>query len=146
LDQAAKRPYQPFDPPKNAALAVYLHADRRAILERNRLMIQVGLKAAERFSGTRQGMNVGIVLDLRTTLSPDQIQAVRALLFAFERSKDFGDRFRLIVAGKSGGTILTPEEFKYGYLTVIFKRLFEEKTDSKKGKGIGLVEALKFPI
>jgi hypothetical protein len=46
LEQAVRRVVQPFDAPRDAAMAVYLHADAPAIDGPTRLRVQVGLKGA----------------------------------------------------------------------------------------------------
>ncbi len=124
LHAAARQTTQPFDPPEHAALAVYLHADRRALAGESRLLVQVGLQATPRYSGRRPAMNVGVVLDLRGEVSTETAAAMRALVTAFAQAKDVGDQFRLIVAGRPGGVAVEPAEFRHGPLVVAMQRFF----------------------
>jgi len=121
---AAAPPMQPFDAPRNAALAVYVNADRAAIDGPQRLLLQVGLKGSARVGGARPAMNVGVVLDLRGEPSAEVAASMRALAVAFAQARQTGDRFRLIVAGRPGGVVVAPDAFKYGPVTVAFDRLF----------------------
>jgi TonB family protein len=119
----AAPPAQPFDAPRNAALAVYVHADRRSLEGPERLLVQVGLQGAARAGGARPAMNVGIVLDLRGELAADAAAAMRALAVAFSEARQTGDRFHLIVAGRPGGIVVGPDAFKHGPVTVALDRL-----------------------
>ena len=119
----AAPPAQPFDAPRNAALAVYVHADRRSLEGPERLLVQVGLQGAARAGGARPAMNVGIVLDLRGELTADAAAAMRALAVAFSEARQTGDRFHLIVAGRPGGIVVGPDAFKHGPVTVALDRL-----------------------
>ena len=51
LHRAAVQYAQPFDAPKNAALAVYLHSDRTGLDGQGRMLVQIGLQAADRRGG-----------------------------------------------------------------------------------------------
>lgn len=124
LDEGAKEPAQPFDAPTNSALAVYLNADKKGISEPSRMLLQVGLQATSQLSGNRPAMNVGIVLDARGELSVDIQPQIQALLKAFQEAKDITDRFSLTIAGKNEEIVVTPENFKHGYLTVTLQNLF----------------------
>jgi len=121
---AAAPPMQPFDAPRNAALAVYVNADRAAIEGPQRMLVQVGLKGSARVGGARPAMNVAVVLDLRGEPGADVAASMRALAVAFAQARQTGDRFRLIVAGRPGGVVVAPDAFKYGPVTVAFDRLF----------------------
>ncbi len=160
LDNAARKTMQPFDPPENSALGVYLHADQKSIDQKSRLLLQVGLKGTSRYSGSRPVMNVGVVLDLRGKTTPDTIKNIRALLQALSQAKDIGDRFSLIIAGKPGGLVIQPRDFKYGYLTVTLENLFNNKNEKvqkpgqrlgqpigqKLGQKLGLIQAMQSAI
>ncbi|MCP4654576.1 MAG: DUF3379 domain-containing protein [bacterium] len=124
LHAAARQTTQPFDPPEHAALAVFLHADRRALAGETRLLVQVGLQGTPRYSGRRPAMNVGVVLDLRGEVPAETAAAMRALVAAFGQAKDVGDQFRLIVAGRPGGVAVEPAEFRHGPLMVAMQRFF----------------------
>ncbi len=141
LDGNARRLTQPFDPPQTSALGVFLHADRRGIQKKTRMLVQVGIKGTQRFSGSRPGMNVGIVLDLRGDISEEIQGCFKALLTAFGKAKDLGDRFSLTVAGRPGGVVIKPGDFKYGHLSVAMKHLFGEETIN--GETLGVIEAMR---
>lgn len=113
-DLAAGPVAQPFDPPTDGALGVYLHSDRRGITEPTRMRIQVGLQGTERGSGRRPAMNVGLVLDLRGTPTDAEAQAVRALVESLSQAKDLGDTFSLTVAGRPGGQVVPAGSFRHG--------------------------------
>ncbi len=140
LHDVARQPSQPFDLPRNAALAVYLHADRRALEAEGRLLVQVGLRGTERYSGRRPAMNVGVVLDLRGDTA-EAGAAMRALIDAFGQARDLGDRFRLVVAGRAGGLAVPPESFRHGPLTVAMQRLLAPG-GGLPGKTLGLRAAV----
>ncbi len=147
LEQAARQAEQPFDPPAQAALALYLHADRRGIQGPTRLRVQVGLKGAQRRGGHRPAMNVGLVVDLRSLANvapgtgPVTGARIRALVTALERARQPGDRFSLTVAGPAGGVLVPPEQFRHGPLRVAMDRLFGE-TQSPGTGAVDLLQAL----
>ncbi len=124
LEAAARQNWQPFDVPENAALAAYLHADKRAINGRSRLRIQVGLQASLKRSGLRPDMNVGVVLDLRRPVDDATGAKLRALVAALARARQPGDRFSITVAGHPGGLLVAPEDFRYGPIRVAMQSLF----------------------
>jgi len=124
LENAARQNWQPFDLPENAALATYLHADKRTINGRSRLRIQVGLQASEKRSGLRPDMNVGVVLDLRRPLDDATGAKLRALVAALARARQPGDRFSITVAGHPGGLLVAPEAFRHGPISVAMQSLF----------------------
>ena len=123
LEQSITQYRQPFDPPQNTALALYLHADKAALAESNRLRVQVGLKGALRQGGRRPAMNIGVVADLRSANSHTLLPQIRALLLALMNAKQADDQFSLIIAGPGAGVVLTPEAFRYGPLTVALQAL-----------------------
>jgi hypothetical protein len=129
LEGHSEQPDQPFDLPENSALAVYLHADRRGIQNESRFLIQVGIQGTKRRGGRRPSMNIGLVLDLEGEVSVQDAKSMRALIDAFGRESDIGDRFSLTVAGKPGGVILEPDEFRHGPITVVMQTLFEDRKD-----------------
>jgi Ca-activated chloride channel family protein len=130
LEQAVRRVVQPFDAPRDAALAVYLHADAPAIEGPTRLRIQVGLKGAERQGGHRPAMNIGLVVDLRSLADAKAGARIRALITALNRVRQPEDRFSLTVAGPDGGLLVPPEQFRHGPLRVAMDRLFGAPRDT----------------
>lgn len=130
LHQAVRQNSQPFDEPRDASLAVYLHADRRGIQDRSRMLVQVGIKGINRSSGSRPAMNIGMVLDLRGTLPEESAARIRELVFGLNKAKDIGDRFYLIAAGKPAAAVVEPQNFTHGYLTVSLPPLFKDNQDT----------------
>ncbi|MEM7584866.1 MAG: hypothetical protein AAF560_15850 [Acidobacteriota bacterium] len=141
VHDAARQSTQPFDPPTDAALALRLNADRKAVRGPSRVLLQVGLVGTERRGARRPEMNVALVLDLRDELQPGTASALRALMLALGEARDFGDRFRLIVAGPNGGELVALEDFKHGPLAVASRQLFSEGDVS--GEPMSLVEAMR---
>ncbi len=129
LHDAVRPTPQPFDSPDNAAVAVYLHADRQGLSEESRFLVQVGLKGIERQAGRRPAMNVGVVLDLRGEIPVDVAASMRALLWALNEAKELGDPFRLVVAGRPGGLVLEPDAYRHGTLAVAWNRFFGPAED-----------------
>jgi TonB family protein len=123
LHEASNRIGQPFDTPDASAIAVYLQADRRGVPGEGRMLLQVGLEGTPRHGGRRPAMNLALVLDLRNETSADVALGVRSLIEAFNRAKEPGDRFRVFVAGKSGGLVVPAEDFRHGFLKVTLDRL-----------------------
>jgi Ca-activated chloride channel family protein len=130
LEQAVRQVVQPFDAPRDAAMAVYLHADAPAIDGPTRLRVQVGLKGAERQGGHRPAMNIGLVVDLRRTTDANTGARIRALIAALNRVRQPEDRFSLTVAGPDGGLLVPPEQFRHGPLRVAMDRLFGGSRDT----------------
>jgi hypothetical protein len=83
-------------------------------------------------------MNLGLILDLRGPVTPDVATSMRALLKALAASAEVGDRFSLTVAGRPGGTILPPGDFRHGPLTVAMGELF---SDEASGTVLSLEQA-----
>lgn len=136
LERRSVQYRQPFDPPQDAALALYLHADRPALAGRSRLRVQVGLKGALRQGGRRPAMNVAVLLDLRAADRAALDPRLQALLTALAAARQPGDRFSLSAAGSGGGLLLTAEQFRHGPLTVALREL------AKPGAGASLSQAL----
>ncbi len=119
---------QPFDPPGRGALAVYLHGSRRSLEGRQRMLVQVGLKATERRSGRRPPLSLALVLDVSAPLPAADASALRALVMALAEERSVEDRFYLLAAGLSGpvsgGLIVDPDSFRHGPLTVALDQIF----------------------
>ena len=124
LESEARQNWQPFDLPENAALATYLHADKRAVNGRSRLRVQVGIQASQKRSGLRPDMNVGVVLDLRRPVDDVTGAKLRALVMALAEARQPGDRFSITVAGHPGGLLVAPEAFRHGPIRVALQSLF----------------------
>ena len=136
LANSIKQNIQPFDYPRNSALAVYLSSDHAAI-ERNkptRMRLQVGIQASNRKGGHRSAMNIGLVFDL-TGVSGNNKQSyknkMQALLAALLKSKQADDRISLTVAGVKGETLISAENFRHGPIQVALNNLFSKQTQSK---------------
>ncbi len=123
LHDDAIPPSQPFDPPRSAGLAVYLHADRAGLDKPSRMLVQVGLQGAPRSGATRPPVSLGLVLDLRGDVPAEVAADMRALAIAFSEAREVGDRFSLIVAGGAHGVLLGPDKFKHGPLAVTLDNL-----------------------
>ncbi len=136
---------QSFDPSQRGSLSVYLNADRKGITREERLLVQVGLKGIERQAGRRPALNVAVVLDLRGETPIDVAAKMRAILLALLEAKELGDRFRLVVAGPSGGLVLAPEDFRFGPLTVVLEELLADK-EPQTPNALGLPDAVACAI
>ena len=141
LEQQFSQNKLPFDPPTNAALAVYLQADKNSIQSPTRMKLQVGLQATERFSGQRPAMNVGVIVDVSDKSDKQLAAKVKSLLAALVKAKQPGDRFSLVVAGNNGGKWIGHDEFRHGPVQVAINRLFDEK--QKVDSRLSIVEALQ---
>lgn len=141
IEQSTEQYVQPFDDPINAALAVYLHADKSAIQHSSRLRVQVGLQASKRFSGHRPLMKVGVLLDTRNINDKKKIDKIKALLNALAKAKQPGDRFSLTVTGANGGTWIKPQDFRHGSIQIALNNLSQAKTGAEN-KRLELLNAL----
>ncbi len=133
LEKAARQNWQPFDPPRNAALALYLNADRAGIQDHTRMRVQVGLKGTPRQGGFRPVMSLGLVLDLRAMTADDTGASIRALVHALQEARQPGDRFSITVAGRPGALLVPAQAFRHGPIQVAMKTLFggEPRADEK---------------
>ena len=145
LDSAARQYSQPFDRPTDSALAVFLHGDRRGVQGETRMRLQVGIQATERGSGRRTAMNVGVVLDLRVEPDADDAAAIRALLEALSQARDSGDTISLTVAGRPGGMVLPPGDFRYGPVAVALEELLSDRAATVDGP-VAVGPALTLPM
>ncbi len=124
----AKSYWQPFDAPENTAMAVYLHTDKAYMQgDKERLLLQVGLKASEQYTAHRLPMNIGIIIDLHTQLEIAYFNKIKAVLFALVKHQQTGDRFSVTVLGRQGGVVIASKDFRYGavkvYLDTLQKQL-----------------------
>ncbi len=141
LEDLARRTTQPFDPPESAAMALYLHASERSTTEPRRMTVQVGLQGVPLQGGQRPAMKVAVVLDLRQELTGVEAALVGELLEELESQRDLADRFTLTVAGRPGGTLLEPAEFRRGRVLVTMQQLAEDGHEFG-GPTLGLQAAL----
>lgn len=116
-----------LDVPRNAALGLYLQADKAAVSGTARVRVQIGLQGAER-KGVRPTMNVGLVIDLSDSAHRPTAQQVRAIVTALTDAHQPGDRFSLTVAGPDGGLLVGADDFRHGPLQVALTRLLRGDT------------------
>lgn len=135
----ASQTVQPFDSPQGEALKVYMHADRTKLNGPTRMLLQVGIKGAESLSRRRPAMDLALVLDTSGTLGVEEKRLIRSLITAFGKARQTGDRFQLIAAGKGGGVLVKPDNFRYGPLSVALQKLFKAK--KTEANNISLVQA-----
>jgi len=143
LAEAARAFSQPFDAPRNAALALYVRGDQRATEGERRMLVEVGVRGAARRGGTRPAMNVGVVLDLSQPLDAGDQARVTALLEALSASRDVGDRISLSVAGNQGGELVEAGSFRHGQVQVAVDRLFHGAARSTPGRSLNLDQAVR---
>lgn len=130
LEEAVHPVAQPFDAPASHALALNLLAEHEKIEADDSLQLvtlQVGIRAAEHRRGERPAMNLAVVLDIPQD-APDQrwIEA-RALVDALMETKRPGDRFALLLTHPRHGLVIPPEEFRFGTIQNLRKRLLGEE-------------------
>jgi hypothetical protein len=143
LETASRQTSQPFDPPGNAALSVFVQSDRRGLEREERMLVQVGLQGANRRGGLRPAMTVGVVLDARGSLTTESGASMRALLEAFLAAKDVGDRFSLTLAGQPGGKLVGADDFRHGPLSLAIGRLFEPAAGERRAPTLTIRQALE---
>ena len=142
LEREADSYSQPFDPPENAALGLHLHTNLARISEPSRVILQVGLQAADRSGGMRSAMNLGLVLDLTESLSKPTLTKLGLLLDTFLAARERSDQFSLTVAGRPGGILLPPDQFRHGPLLLAKKSLLAENHQVET-QGFTLEEAIR---
>ena len=142
LEREADSYSQPFDPPENAALGLHLHTNLARISEPSRVILQVGLQAADRSGGMRSAMNLGLVLDLTGPLSKPTLTKLGLLLDSFLAAREGSDQFSLTVAGRPGGFILPPDQFRHGPLLLAKRSLLAENHQAE-ANGFTLEEAIR---
>jgi len=117
---------QPFDPPVNAALAMYVHSDQVGMDANGpaRMRLQVGIQAGAHQGGHRTALNLAVVLDLT---SKDREAEVRALLMELLKHKQPGDQISVYHTGRSGlknSRLLGPEAFRHGPIQLMLDQWF----------------------
>lgn len=142
LSQKVRQNQQPFDSPENAALALYLNADKAAVNGPTRMRVQIGLRGTPRQSGQRPAMNIAVVLDMRKASA--NRAAIQALLLALQQAKQPGDSFSLIVANQPGGLLLDADQFRFGPLQLTLQNLFSRSaTSATKPETLTLEKAVR---
>jgi protein TonB len=136
IHQGALPASLPYDATSTGALSLFLHADRKGVTEKARLLVQVGIRASDRHGRRRPPMNVGVVLDLPQPVPQEVASAATALLESLESSQELGDRFRLIATG--AGELLAPEDFRRGPLTVALQDLYERTPSGNLSDSLAL--------
>lgn len=145
LHELAEQILQPFDAPKDAAIGVYLNADRKGIEGESRLLLQVGLKGIQRASGHRAALNSAIVADLRGNPGIEVKRMIRAVISAFAQHKESSDKIRLYLLSDRGLSQVQPDDFRLGYLSVELDKQFEaapQASPSQAGMTAALREAV----
>lgn len=132
---------QPFDPPSEQALAIYVGADRAAADGPTRAVVQVGVAGSAHRGGRRPALDVGVVLDLRAPLGRQDQARVRALLEALSRARDTADRMSLTVAGPGGGVVVPTGALRYGEIAVALADHFGDERPA--GPVTSLPEAMR---
>jgi hypothetical protein len=133
---------QPFDTPKNSALALYLSSDHHKLdaADSTRLRLQVGIQAGEHQGGQRSALNLAVVLDLGHMPSNQDIKAeVEALLYALLKHKKSSDHISVFLVGEQGGQIIKAEEFKHGSIRVTVDNIFAT-TNKTSQADLGLTQ------
>ncbi len=120
LHDAVRPPSYPFDPPRNAAMALYVDTDRPGLGGPGRTLIRVGLRATDRFAGQRPQLDLAVVVDLETVPETEASDSLRALLRALVETAEPGDRFRLFFAGRDVAPI-SPDGFRHGPVSLAFE-------------------------
>lgn len=112
-------PYQqPFDSPTATALGIYVNSDVAYADDKQRLLLQVGLKGAAQKGGRRPPMNVAIVVDWNAQMNAIQKQHLKEWLFSLSQLKRLDDHFSLLLVAPHKTLILESEQFKQGPLSV----------------------------
>jgi protein TonB len=136
LHEAARPAPLPLDATSTGALSLFIHADRRGLTEKSRLLVQVGIRASDHHGRRRPPMNIGVVLDLPQPISQEVASATTALLESLEGSVELGDRFRLVVTG--AGEVLSPDAFRHGPLTVALQDLYSRTPSGSVSDALAL--------
>lgn len=139
ITATARQNLQPFDPPENAALALYLSADKVAVNETSRLRLQIGLQGTPRLGGQRPAMNLAMVLDRRGLDDANLASAARALLLELAQGRQAGDHFSLVVSGQAG-IALGPEAFRFGALQLTLDKLSGQPASHHAGELYAAIE------
>lgn len=141
LEQAVRANRQPLDVPDNAAVGLYLQADKAAVAGVERVRLQVGLQGAVR-QGVRPTMNLSVLLDLSNGAQQPSAQQVRAIVDALLGAHQPGDRFSLTVTGADGGLLVDTDDFRHGPLQVVLARLFGGERPAG-AQTVSLIDALQ---
>ena len=124
LENNAHQYHQPFDNPKNAALAVYMSSSQKSVEKPERIIVQVGITGTSGHSRTRPPINLSVVLDLREKINITNVNLIKSLIKNLQNLKDINDNFSIVVAGKPGGLIVSAANFKSGPVIIALQNLF----------------------
>lgn len=106
LDELAAPVRQPFDRPRDAALAVVLASDTPAVDGPARVTLQVGLAAAEQAPTRRSPLNLAVVVDVAGLAGDDERRALWAAAEAVARARQEGDRLVFVATTVAGPRVL----------------------------------------
>jgi len=113
--------------PTTGSMAVSLHADHASLPDSRRLLVRVGLQAADRALGQRGPVNGAIVVDLRESLDDSAKESLRALVLALSEFREPNDRLRLIVVGRGHPLRVESDAFRYGPVSVALDELLGDR-------------------
>ena len=75
-------------------------------------------------------MNLAVVLDVNDSIPVEVATSMRAIVDALNAARRPGDRFRLLIAGESGGVLVDASHFRHGELRLAMARLFDPCRES----------------
>ncbi|MCA9515574.1 MAG: hypothetical protein KC635_11580, partial [Myxococcales bacterium] len=110
LDELAEPVKQPFDRPRDAALAVVLASDTPAVDGPARVTLQVGLAAAEQAPARRAPLNLGIVVDVAGVVGDEERRALWSAAEAVAADRQAGDRLVVVAVTAAGPRVLAAED------------------------------------
>lgn len=143
LERAAVPYRQPFDPPANAGLAVYLQADRTGVEGRRRLTLQVGLKGSERHARRRGALDAVLVVDLRSPPCEESRRTLWKLAATMASDQQAGDRFHLVVAAPGAPQVVEPGRFGPNTVRSALARALERRLAHPEEQGGSLGDVLE---
>ncbi len=126
LPQLLTTTWQPFDPPSDAALGLYLSTDKAGVDAPQRVRLQIGLKGSARQSGQRSPMNIGLLIQHHQLRDKNTAERLSKLIQAFHHMKQNGDQFVLVVSGTQTPAHQLPQlrsdDLRYGSVHVFFEQ------------------------
>jgi hypothetical protein len=126
LPQLLTTTWQPFDPPSDAALGLYLSTDKAGVDAPQRVRLQIGLKGSARQSGQRSPMNIGLLIQHHQLRDKSTTERLSKLIQTFHHMKQSGDQFVLVVSGTQTPAHKLPQlrsdDLRYGSVHVFFEQ------------------------